>query len=646
MSGVMSGKLVGKLFGKPRIRRIASGGVRLRTTAAAVLTVAVALALASAGLLWALQSSLESSARAEAAAKAKAAAIAVKAGIPALPPLGSSEPSGSVAGSAPSGSVAGSAPSGSVRGSAPPDSLTKSGPSGSFTKSAPPGSLTTSAPPKPTVTSAPPGAGTAVGGGDVQVVSSGGPSWTTGSGYIVAKEQVDANGRTVVIQGRSSLAPTRAAISALRRLLVPGVPALLLLVGLLTWLAVGRALKPVSAIRGKLADITAHDLHERVPEPSSRDEIAALARTVNATLDRLQTAVEQHKRFVADAAHELRSPLAVLRTRLELTGPDVAAPLLAGRALTDVQRLQTLTADLLLLARLDAGEPLRDQEVDLGQVVAEEAAKPRPRPIPVDLDVAADVLVRGSADQLARLVANLVDNAVRHASSAVRVRLTTDGALAVLEVSDDGPGIPPEHRETVFDRFTRLDQARTRDQGGSGLGLAIARDIAVAHGGSLTVAHTPPPGACLRTALPVAEPPGPPTRPAAEPLQPSHSRPSARPVAESPGPPARPAAEPLQPSHSRPLARPAAESPGPPTCPAAEPLQPSHSRPPARPAAEPPQPSARPVAESPGPSARLAAEPLQPSHFRPPTRPAAEPSAGAVPALGGHTDAIRRESRG
>jgi signal transduction histidine kinase len=433
-----------------RLRRrtgVALGGVRLRATAAAVLTVAAALALASAGLLWVLQSSLESSARAEAAAKAKAVAVAVKAGAPAPPPPGKAGPTGPV---------------------------------------------------------------TAVGSLDVQVLAPKGPQWTTGPGYVVVRQQVDARGRTLVIQGRSSLAPTREAIAALWRLLVPGVPALLLLVGLLTWLAVGRALAPVSAIRGKLADITAHDLHERVPEPGSRDEIAALARTVNATLDRLQTAVERHKRFVADAAHELRSPLAVLRTRLELTGPGTAAPALAGRALTDVQRIQTLTADLLLLARLDAGEQLRDQEVDLGQVVAEEAAKPRPRAVPVGMKVGTDVLVRGSGAQLARLVANLVDNAVQHATTAVTVRLTvrpaTDGGHAVLEVADDGPGIPPEHRETVFDRFTRLDQARTRDHGGSGLGLAIARDIATAHGGTLAVASHPAPGACLRAVLPLAGP--------------------------------------------------------------------------------------------------------------------------------------------
>ncbi|MGI8331370.1 HAMP domain-containing sensor histidine kinase [Actinomadura scrupuli] len=445
-----------------RIRRAGSGGVRLRATAAATLTVAVALGMASAALLMVLQGSLQSSARAEAAAKAKSLAATVRSGTPApaaLPPPG------------------------------------RSGGSGPAT-----------APGAPLLL--PPGTGMGQPSAtDAQVVSgsAGTPIWKTGPDYIVAKEQVDTQGRTVLIQGRSSLAPAQQAIASLRNLLVPGVPALLLLVALLTWIAVGRALKPVSAIRSKMADITAHDLHQRVPEPDSHDEIAELARTVNATLDRLQTTVEQHKRFVADAAHELRSPLAILRTRLELAGPDTPAPQLAAQALTDVARIQALTADLLLLARLDAGEPLRSEEIDLGQVVAEEAAQIRPRPdIEVRLDIASDVLIRGSGEQLKRLTANLVDNAVRHAATTVTVSLTAQGSHAVLEVTDDGPGIPAVHRDTVFDRFTRLDQARDRDHGGSGLGLPIARDIAHAHHGSLTVVPgRPAAGACLRTVLPI-----------------------------------------------------------------------------------------------------------------------------------------------
>ncbi|MEV7012993.1 HAMP domain-containing sensor histidine kinase [Streptosporangium sp. NPDC051022] len=328
--------------------------------------------------------------------------------------------------------------------------------------------------------------------------------WAPAGSFTVVKMPVLTSGGALVVQARASLEPTRDALRSLQDLLLPGIPALLLLVAALTWLAVGRALAPVSAIRAEMADITASDLHRRVPVPRSRDEIARLAETMNRTLDRLELAVDRHKRFVADAAHELRSPLAVLRTRLELAPPEP----LAAEALTDVDRIQKLTADLLLLARLDAGEPVCHEEVDLGQVAAEEAARSRPRSeIKVVLDVAVDAVVRGSAEQLRRLVANLVDNAVRHADSTVTVRLALDegpggGTAAVLDVRDDGPGIPAEHHAAVFDRFTRLDEARDRDAGGSGLGLAIARDIAVRHGGTLDLV-TETPGAWFRARFPV-----------------------------------------------------------------------------------------------------------------------------------------------
>ncbi|WP_326826674.1 sensor histidine kinase [Streptosporangium sp. NBC_01756] len=323
--------------------------------------------------------------------------------------------------------------------------------------------------------------------------------WAPADSFAMITVPVDTTEGMMLVQARASLEPTKAALQTLQGLLLPGIPALLLLVAALTWLAVGRALAPVSAIRTEMADITASDLHRRVPVPRSRDEIARLAETMNRTLDRLEFAVDRHKRFVADAAHELRSPLAVLRTRLELA-PSVP---LAAEALTDVGRIQSLTSDLLLLARLDAGEPACHEEVDLGQVTAEEAIRSRPRPeIHVGLEVAADVLVRGSAEELRRLVANLVDNAVRHADSTVSVRLSSDGDGAVLDVCDDGPGIPAEQREAVFDRFTRLDEARDRDAGGSGLGLAIARDIALRHGGSLRVAEKSS-GARLHARFPV-----------------------------------------------------------------------------------------------------------------------------------------------
>ncbi|WP_063780700.1 sensor histidine kinase [Nonomuraea sp. SBT364] len=308
-------------------------------------------------------------------------------------------------------------------------------------------------------------------------------TWAPADDYAVAQLRVATPVGATTVWGRASLAGAEQALATLNGVLLPGLPALLTVVAGMTWFAVGRVLRPVAAIRAKLAHITARDLHERVPVPRSRDEVAALATTVNGTLDRLETSVETHKRFVADAAHELRSPIATLRARLELAEPSE----LTAEALADVERIQTLAADLLLLARLDAGEPPPAADVDLGQVAMEEALRARRRPdVELDLEIEPDVVVRGSRGHLARLVTNLTDNAVRHAASRVLVRVGTDGDRAVLQVRDDGPGIPAGQREAVFDRFTRLDEARARDAGGAGLGLAIARDIATLHGGTLT----------------------------------------------------------------------------------------------------------------------------------------------------------------
>jgi signal transduction histidine kinase len=428
--------------------------VRLRATLAATAIVAVALGGASAVLVGVLSGSLQDSAVMEANRRATVTADLLAAGVPPLPPPGG-RPSGSVT------TIA-------------PDVLVVGDP-------AAPKALLAVAPGDPAATWAPDGA------------------------YAVAVKQVRTTGGEVLVQARASLQPAAAALATLQAVLLPGIPALLLLVAGLTWLAVGRALAPVSAIRRELADITASDLHRRVPIPPARDEITRLAKTTNQTLDRLERAVGRHRRFVADAAHELRSPLAVLRTRLEVAPRQgLTAEALTAEALTDVDRIQRLTADLLLLARLDAGEPPEQlQEVDLGQVAAEEAARTRPRTqVRVELRIGSGLVVRGSGEQLRRLVANLVDNAVRHAHSTVVVRLERRDGDAVLEVTDDGPGIPVEHQEAVFDRFTRLDEARDRDAGGSGLGLAIARDIAAHHGGTLVMAGGPP-GAGLRAVLPI-----------------------------------------------------------------------------------------------------------------------------------------------
>jgi signal transduction histidine kinase len=288
-----------------------------------------------------------------------------------------------------------------------------------------------------------------------------------------------------------------AAVAAVDRTLAIGLPIAALLVGCLTWLVAGRVLRPVEAIRAELADIASGDLDRRVPVPRSGDEINQLAVTTNATLDRLQLAAEQQRRFVDDAAHELRSPLARVRAQLEVdrAHPSSADPEATRDAvLAEAARLQRLVDDLLLLARGDAGalDLAHAGPVDLDDVTEQEAlARREPLAPRIHTRGVAPVQVAGDPGQLARAVGNLLDNAVRYARSEVTVTLSEADGVAVLTVADDGPGIPEQAREAVFERFTRLDDARSSGDGGAGLGLAIARDVANRHGGRLVLdAHT------------------------------------------------------------------------------------------------------------------------------------------------------------
>lgn len=224
-----------------------------------------------------------------------------------------------------------------------------------------------------------------------------------------------------------------------------------------------------------------------MPEPGSRDEVARLARTTNETLTALEASVERQRRFVADASHELRSPIASLRTQLEVGAAHPELLDVPG-AVADTVRLQALAADLLLLARLDAGERPGRTALDLGALVREEVSQRGGDRIPVTVSVpdSGEFEVAGSRGQLARVIGNLLDNAQRHARSAVTVSVrTAERGDVVVAVTDDGAGVPPQERERIFERFVRLDDARTRDDGGAGLGLAIARDVAARHGGRL-----------------------------------------------------------------------------------------------------------------------------------------------------------------
>ncbi|MET7693462.1 HAMP domain-containing sensor histidine kinase [Streptomyces sp. NPDC005483] len=318
--------------------------------------------------------------------------------------------------------------------------------------------------------------------------------------YRFAAVEVEVPDRgTLTVYAGASLDPEQGAVGTAQTVMLVGFPLLLGVVAAVTWLVTRRALRPVEGIRAEMAAITAsEDLARRVPVPDTHDEVARLARTTNETLAALETSVERQRRFVADASHELRSPIASLRTQLEVAAAHPELLDLEG-AVEDTVRLQHLAADLLLLARLDAGERPQNTRFDLAGVVREQAAGRTG--VTVD---AEGVEVAGSRGQVERLLANLLDNAQRHARSRVAVAVRQAGRQAVVEVADDGTGVPVGDRERIFERFVRLDEARARDDGGAGLGLAIARDVAVRHGGTLTVRDTTAGGALFELRLPVA----------------------------------------------------------------------------------------------------------------------------------------------
>ncbi|MET8205776.1 HAMP domain-containing sensor histidine kinase [Streptomyces sp. NPDC005373] len=308
-------------------------------------------------------------------------------------------------------------------------------------------------------------------------------------------------GDLTVYAGASMSAEQSAVGTALTVMLI-GFPVLLGVVGAVTWLVTRRALRPVEGIRSEMSAITAsQDLARRVPEPATHDEVARLARTTNATLAALETSVERQRRFVADASHELRSPIASLRTQLEV-GAAHPELLDVDGAVADTVRLQELAAGLLLLARLDAGERPGEARVDLAALAGEELSQRPAGRVAVRTHL-EPVEVAGSRSQLARVVGNLLDNAQRHARSRVDIAVRAEEPWAVVEVGDDGAGVPEAERERIFERFVRLDDARARDDGGAGLGLAIARDVAVRHGGALTVRSSPAAGALFELRLPV-----------------------------------------------------------------------------------------------------------------------------------------------
>jgi signal transduction histidine kinase len=319
---------------------------------------------------------------------------------------------------------------------------------------------------------------------------------------VVAQRTVtlsDGNYRVVAI---SPLAEASRSINAVVRALVIATPVLTLFVGALCWFAVDRTLRPVDQVRRRAEAISYANLDERLPVPATGDEIERLTRTLNDMLHRLAAAMRRQREFVSDTAHELRTPLATIRTELEVALAHDDADgwrMTATQLLSDHRRVEHLAHDLLTLARLDESTTQHRDEVQLDEVVAAETTM-----LDDDAVDLAAVTVHGDIAALARAMRNLVDNACRHAASRVEVRLVANGDYAILWVDDDGPGIPETQRDRVFERFSRLDEARSRDAGGSGIGLAIVRRVADVHGGTVDIADAPIGGARFELRLPLS----------------------------------------------------------------------------------------------------------------------------------------------
>jgi signal transduction histidine kinase len=323
--------------------------------------------------------------------------------------------------------------------------------------------------------------------------------------------EVDAPDGHYTVWAAAPVDEIQRSVNAVRGALWTVLPALVALVALAAWWLVGRALHPVEAIRAQVDEISGTTIHRRVPEPVSQDEIGRLARTMNAMLGRLEAASTRQRQFVSDASHELRSPVTAIRADLEVAlteGERADWPAVATAVLAEESRLEALLADLLILAAGDeAPVPTAGATVDLAALARSEARRPHAVPVTVDAARNGTATVAGRSEQLARVVTNLVDNAARHARTKVTVTVaraaTPAGDCVRLTVDDDGPGIPAADRERVFERFTRLDDARARDEGGTGLGLAVVRSIAERHRGTAHVEAGPLGGARAVVDLPV-----------------------------------------------------------------------------------------------------------------------------------------------
>jgi signal transduction histidine kinase len=324
-----------------------------------------------------------------------------------------------------------------------------------------------------------------------------------GERYVVVAAVAEAG--TIVVA--RSLTPVDDAVRSAAVLLAVAVPLAVILVATVVWIVVDRALGQVDRIRAQVDDIDAAGLDRRVETTGRGDELDRLAATMNRMLDRVEADATSRRRFVSDASHELRSPLASMRQFAELSRshPDaLARDELAHVVLQEGERMHGIVEALLLLARLDERARGQRQAVDLDGLAHDEIARVRALGRAVDGAAVRAAPVAGDARLLARACRNLVDNALRHARERIALGSVVRDGRAMLWVDDDGAGVAREERERVFERFVRLDEARARDDGGSGLGLAIVREVARAHGGDAWVEAAPLGGARFVLELPAA----------------------------------------------------------------------------------------------------------------------------------------------
>ncbi len=317
---------------------------------------------------------------------------------------------------------------------------------------------------------------------------------------------INADGSKVIVGNEGEHAAQT--VRDVRSILLLTGPLVAAIGAVVAWTVTGRALAPVHQLRRDLDGVIRLSDRSRVAEPDTGDEVQALAKTTNDLLDRLEQQSVARRRFVADASHELKSPIANAKILLETTpvsGGDLVG--LHHQVVGELDRLQELVDDLLFLARTDETSPIQPTTFDLDDLVFDEAERAAIR-TRHEIDGRGIQPARVVADrgEIARAVRNLVENAVRHARQRVTIAIEPGEGEWIVVVADDGPGVPPEDRVRIFDRFARLDNNRSRSDGGTGLGLSIVSSIAARNRGRITIADSPGPGARFEFRLSCPQP--------------------------------------------------------------------------------------------------------------------------------------------